>query len=51
MVNEKHSSSNKRDGAAAIAEVVTAAMIEIQQVRVSVETWSMLTELGEFGES
>jgi hypothetical protein len=51
MVNEKHSSSNKRGGAAASAEVVTAAMTEIQQLRVSVETWRMLTELGEFGES
>jgi hypothetical protein len=51
MVNEKHSSSNKRGGAAASAEVVTAAMTEIQQLRESVETWRMLTELGEFGES
>jgi hypothetical protein len=45
MVNEEASqSSNKRSGAAAV-------VLGIKQIRVSDETWRLLTELGEFGET
>jgi hypothetical protein len=46
MVNEEvPHGSNKRGGSAA------ALVVGIKQIRVSDETWRLLTDLGEFGET
>jgi hypothetical protein len=42
------SSSNKRSGA---TTTTTITVPEIKQLRVSVKTWEILTQLGEFGET